>query len=324
MTPVRSHLGSLSLLLAVLAPLALSLGACGSCDPAPPAAAPPSPATAAPAPLPAPTPAVAPPVAPAAAAPAAATAQAEHFVERFQGESLDPARWLRTRQHDFQIAEIGLQPDPEEPEDGRLRLAAATIGTRDVTVKHMGLVHPRALDLTQPTTIEVELDWAHQANGSYLTLGLYLSPELTTVSPSEAPDWLTYRLVGVPPGRTARQEVMRRASGNLQIVDRFGWPAQREGDDTGRTTVRLEIDGRKLRVLRDAQEVAKVEDSGVRFDRGYLYLEMSTHSNYGLRELFVDGVEVVGAFYPAPTPDQLPAPPVPEAPPEPAAADPAP
>lgn len=214
----------------------------------------------------------------------------------------DPARWALTRQHDFEEAVVEQVADPLQPGDGRLRLAAATIGTLDSTVKYQGLVLRQPIDLTQPLDLEVELDWAHQANGCYLTQEITLSPTWTTENPLDAKEWLSFRFVGLPPGDKARPEVMRTNNGNLQVVERFGWPEVKPGRDLGRTTVRLQLEGRALRASIDGKQVLAVEDCGIRFDRAYLYLQMSSHSNYTRRVLFFDRVALQGKLLPAAEP----------------------
>jgi len=207
-----------------------------------------------------------------------------------------PERWVETRHNDFAEAAVEVVADPLDSGDGRLRLSAATIGTDDRTVKRLGVVHPRPFDLTQPLTITVDLDWNRQVNGSYLSWQRLLSPTFTTANPEESPDWLAFNLVGVPPGQTARPELLRKNYGNLQEVDRFGWPGIRPGREMGRERVTLALTGRALRLALNGKELTAKEDAGFRFDKAYLYLQMTTHSNYPRRELFVDRVEVRGSL----------------------------
>lgn len=221
----------------------------------------------------------------------------EILVEDFRQGPLDPRRWVPTRLNDFQASSLEVMPDPQEPGDGRLRFRAATIGTRHHTVKYLGVAHPRPIDLRHPVEIEIEIDWAHQSNGSYLTLGFYLSPKWSAATASRHKDWLSFRFVGIPPGKTARAELMRRTHGNLQVVERFGWPKVKSGRDLGRATVTLSLDGRSLSLSIDGKEQFSTPDAGFRFDRAYLFLEMSTHSNYPRRELFIDRVKCAARFF---------------------------
>jgi len=222
------------------------------------------------------------------------------FVEEFAAPGPpDPARWAVTSHNDFQESAVDVVADPRQPGDSRLRLMAATLGTDDDTVKQLGVALRQLIDLRQPATITVDLDWAHQANGSYLTQEITLCPTWTTENPLDAPDWLAFRFVGVPPGNTARPEVMRSGAGNLQVVERFGWPEVKPGRELGLARVTLELEGRALRLLVDGEQLAVVADAGFRFDQAHLYLQLSTHSNYTRRELFFDRVEVRGSLLPA-------------------------
>jgi hypothetical protein len=76
--------------------------------------------------------------------------------ETFSGPALDERVWSVTRKNDFQESTIDLV-------DGRLRLRAATIGTKDDTVKFHGVRSVSPLRLDQPLEISFELDWNNQA-----------------------------------------------------------------------------------------------------------------------------------------------------------------
>lgn len=280
----------------------LALAATGCRDCAPPA---PGPPTAKPAPTPtaaAPTSTEPGATAGAASTPAPTPApKVEEYVEEFSAEVLDPQRWQATRLNDFQEARWDLQPDPEEPGDGRLRLRAATLNTRDATVKHMGVVLTRPLDLRSPVDVQVDLDWAHQRNGSYLALAAYLAPAFDRTSVTQTPDWLGVRVVGEPPGQTARLEVMRRSHGNLAALERFGWPGTKPGRDMGRVRLELHLDGRAARLNVDGKERFSTPDAGHRYEQAFLYLELTSHSNYPGRDVFVDRVAIRAAFGDQPT-----------------------
>src|SRR5258705_2681062 len=137
------------------------------------------------------------------------------WVEDFGTGRLDPSRWERTAAGDFREWSVDVvdAPGPARPASSpayRLRLRADTQGTRDDTVKHLGARLTQPISLREGREIAVQLDWADQANGSYLTAAVVLSPHATQSNPLDTPDWLKVAYVGVPPGRNARMLVETR------------------------------------------------------------------------------------------------------------------
>lgn len=215
------------------------------------------------------------------------------FVEHFDGATLDSGRWVTTRQHDFETAAVDLVPQAEG-EGHRLRLRAATIGTDDKTVKYLGIrSKDPVVELSEPTTVEFTLDWNHQANGCYLTAGLWLCPTATEENPEDQPDWLKVEYVGVPPGKNGRCLVAARTAGRLRELFTEGWPKeQRTGREIGLQRLKLVLDGSRLEVHENGQLLYQTDSAGPSFTPAYLYLQLSTHSNYRARELFFDDVVV--------------------------------
>lgn len=215
------------------------------------------------------------------------------FGDDFEANVLDTGKWVVTRQHDFAAAVVDIAPRP--PGAVRcLRLAAATIGTDDRTVKFLGVRSQQpVVDLRRPCEIAFELDWNQQANGSYLSAGLYLCPTATDENPRDEPDWLKIEYIGVPPGRNARCLIARSVAGRLLQMHTEGWPTeQRVGRPIGAQQVQLTFDGRRLSVSENGAPLFTTADHGLGFDTAFLYLQMSTHSNYPRRELFFDNVLV--------------------------------
>jgi len=207
------------------------------------------------------------------------------FADDFSQGALDEAKWARTRCHDFQEEVVDVV-------DGRLRLAAATLGTDDATVKLHGVrTTEPVVDLTQPVEIALTLDWNHQANGCYMTAGAYLCPEAAD-NPRDAASWLRVEYIGVPPGRNARCLVSVRRDGLDEQLLTEGWPAQREGRAIGVQRLQLTLDDGHLRISENGAPLLEVADLRPGFDRAYLYLQQSSHSNYPRREVFADDVRV--------------------------------
>ena len=206
--------------------------------------------------------------------------------ERFDGQCLDEKVWRVTRKHDFQDWKV-------EVAGGRLRLLAATIGTRPETVKWLGVGTRQAVvDLSRPIEVEFELDWNRQRNGCYLTAGLYLCPA-SSDAPKEESDWLKVEYIGVPPGRNGRCELASRVAGRLHLLYTEGWPVeQRTGRPIGVQKVKLTIRGGGLALRENGRLLFELPRLALGFEKAYLYLQMSSHSNYPPRAVFFDNVVV--------------------------------
>jgi hypothetical protein len=208
------------------------------------------------------------------------------FADDFATPPLDEAGWVRTKRNDFEQA-------IEEVADGRLRLAAATIGTDDATVKFHGVrTKLPVVDLAAPVEVAFDLDWSKQANGCYMTAGVFLCPT-ESENPREEPDYLKLEYIGVPPGKNARCEVTVKSAGREAYLLTEGWPGeQRTGREIGLQKVRLRIDGAKLTVTENDKTILETDQANLGTDPLYLYLQHSSHSNYRLREVFFDNVRV--------------------------------
>ena len=211
--------------------------------------------------------------------------------EDFQKGILSDNLWKRTRKNDFRQSIV----DVFEVNKGdfRLRLRADTMGTRDDTVKYHGVRSLGPFDCAKGKIISFELDWNNQANGSYLAAGLYLCPAATDTNPRDEPDWIAFEYVGVPPGKNARFQVTKKERGSFQFLFTEGWPQeQRIGRRIGNQRVELIIDGAGLAVRENERELFRIADHGLDLSRAYLYFQMSSHSNYGAREVYFDNIEV--------------------------------
>ena len=230
----------------------------------------------------------------AARPPHGLAADAPVFQDDFSAPTLAAAKWQLTRQNDFQESTIDIVGT--KPESRRLRLRAATVGTDDRTVKFHGVRTCEPLvELARPTVIQFQLDWNSQANGCYLTAGVYLCPVATDTNPRDADDWLRVQYIGVPPGKNARCEIARRTRGRLRFLHTEGWPKrQRTGRRIGVVDVELRLGpDRKLVVVENGKTIFETTDHQLTSDAAYLYLQMSSHSNYPPREVFFDTVRVL-------------------------------
>ena len=172
----------------------------------------------------------------------------------------------------------------------RLRLRAATRRTRSDTVKFMGVRHREEVALKPGTRIKVDFDWNRQTNGSGLAAGLLLAPAVTSTNPYELPDYVWIEYIGVPPGRNARRVIGVRAASNHRHLDMEGWP---EKNKEGRAieVLRLEVEigaDRSFRLLENGQEAYASPPGTLPFDKAFVYLQLSSRSNYPPREVFFE------------------------------------
>ena len=213
------------------------------------------------------------------------------FFDDFQRGKLSPDRWKPTRQNDFRKSVVDVTDVGEG--DFRLRMTAETTGTRDDTVKFHGVRSLKKVVFAEGKKISLDLDWNDQANGCYLTAGLYLCPTVTDTNPRDEPDWIKFEYVGVPPGRNARFQVVTKNRGNLKFLFREGWPdRQRTGRKITLQQLELLIDGKGLIVIENNREIFRTEDHGIRFPGAFLYLQMSSHSNYPARTIYFDNIRI--------------------------------
>jgi hypothetical protein len=216
------------------------------------------------------------------------------FLETFDEGRLDPAGWLTTAAGDYReriadvvdVAKRGLG-------DWRLRLLLDTRGTRDETVKFVGVRSVRPIRLRGTTRVSVEFDWNNQANGSYLSAAVVLSPHASAENPLTEADWLKVEYVGVPPGQTARMVIGFKGEGRERILFNEGWPPVNHGGRRiGLQLIMLVIENGSVRVWENSRLLPVTSARVLSFDAAYLYLQLSSHSNYPAREIYFDNVRV--------------------------------
>jgi len=213
------------------------------------------------------------------------------FSDDFQNGILSESTWRLTRQNDFKVSIIDVIDVGKD--DFRLRMLADTIGTRDDTVKFHGVRSLQKIDFTGGKVISFDLDWNNQSNGSYLTAGVYLCPVATDTYPRDEADWIAFEYIGVPPGKNSRFQVASKNNGNLRFLFTEGWPdEQRTGRKIANQHVKLIIDKNTLKVLENEEELFSTLDYRQDLTEVYLYLQMSSHSNYSSREVYFDNIMV--------------------------------
>jgi hypothetical protein len=230
----------------------------------------------------------------AKAKPAPPPQNPQDWSDSFSLGGLDSQRWKVTRAGDFKESAVDVvDVDPGKASDRRLRLRAGTLGTDDATVKFLGVRTAQPIDFKNGVAISFDLDWNDQVNGSYLTGAVYLCPTATGKNPQDADDWIRFEYVGVPPGRNARATIAAKVDGQVRWLFTEGWPEQnRAGRKIGRQHLTLQIAPHQLIVQENGAELYRTDTHGLDFTQAYLYLQMSSHSNYPAREIYFDTITV--------------------------------
>ena len=219
--------------------------------------------------------------------------------EDFEAGELDFSRWEPTSKGDFtervvRVRQLELSGGP----DYWLGLGAGTTGTSD-NQKYLGVVHLTPFDFSHGVEIAFDLYWNDQMNGSYLTAALYVSP-VKAANPRDTGDWLRFEYAGVPPGRNLRTDVRARSGGVTRklyedwgLYDVTGTPL---GQPIGQVShrIRILLDVAQVQVFEDGRELLAASPHNLDFTTGYLYLQMSSGTNYPLRQIFFDDVVVRG------------------------------
>jgi hypothetical protein len=175
----------------------------------------------------------------------------------------------------------------------RLRIRAGTIGTCDDTVKFLGVRSAEPYQVGKGGRFSIEIDWNRQSNGCYLAAQIVLAPAKSEGNPLRGRDWLNVEYIGVPPGKNGRLAIGTRSAGRDGPLFTEGWPqVHREGRPIGVQHVEIELKNRGFVIRENGIEkyVSKAEEAPP-MQEAYLYLQMSTHSNYPPREIYFDSVQ---------------------------------
>ena len=216
--------------------------------------------------------------------------------ENFNKGNLDISKWRMTKDGDFNQVAVDVQKVKSRAEnDYRLRLMANTLETSD-PVKYLGVRSIGKVDFSEPKEISFDLDWNNQQNSCYLTAGLYICP-VESENPNKEKDWIKFEWVGVPPGKNIRTNVWAKINGALkQLYTDWGprnengrpqgWPVK-----PGNHRIKLLLDSKDIRVWADSKQLCYALHS-LNFISGYLYLQMSSGTNYPAREVHFDNIIV--------------------------------
>ncbi len=219
------------------------------------------------------------------------------FVEGFDAGKLNLKSWQITQQGDFNESVVDVYDvNQGEGTDYRLRLRANTLGTRDDVVKYLGLKSIQPIEFTSKKEISFDLDWNKQANGSYMSAGVYICPTSTVTNPKDEKDWLKFEYVGVPPGHNARSVIAIKNNGLVKFHYMDGWPGDRKGRTISLQRITIVLDEKSLQVFENNKETFYIPSHGLGFTKGYLYLKLRSHSNYPAREVFFDNITIGSAI----------------------------
>ena len=159
-------------------------------------------------------------------------------------------------------------------------------------MKFLGVRTVERIPVRDGTRIGITLDWNDQANGSYLSASVILTPEPTSGNPLANRDWLQIEYVGIPPGRNARLAASESVGGRERTLFDEGWPeSNRDGRRIGVQRLLLSFTGSALEI-RENERVLESGPLALDFDLAHLHLQLSSHSNYPPREVFFDDVHV--------------------------------
>jgi hypothetical protein len=212
------------------------------------------------------------------------------FQDDFSSPSLQEERWVITAAGDFGERTV------DATGDHRLRLRADTLGTRDDTVKFLGVRTREAFTVGEGLCVAATLDWNNQANGSYLSAAVILAGVETLENPLRSDDWLAAEYIGVPPSRNVRLQLSSSSAGRRRTLEDEGWPyARREGRRIGKVRMVLFVAPASTRFWENGELRHRSAGPTISAQRVFLHLQMSSHSNYRAREVYFDDVEVSGA-----------------------------
>jgi len=207
------------------------------------------------------------------------------FNENFSEGILNAERWQITREGDFEESTI-------EVYNHRLRLRANTIGTSDDTVKFHGIRSVQRVNFSRGLNIYLDLDWNNQSNGCYLAGSVYLCPTATNENPRDEDDWLKFEYVGVPPGKNARSVIATKIDGRTGWLYTEGWPEDRSGRKITDQHIKITLDDGSFKVMENGRAIYASPSHNLTFSSAYIYLQMSSHSNYPAREIYFDNIVV--------------------------------
>lgn len=212
--------------------------------------------------------------------------------EYFEKKTLDLKRWEITQKGN-------LKESKTDVVDGRLRLGANTLETPS-PMKFLGIRSKKKIDFSEKKTISFDLDWNKQRNGSYLSAAVYVCPTKTDTNPKDEKNWIKFEYVGVPPGRNVRTNIWARVNGALRQLSTDWGPRNSQGKPLGKPIdnqqIKIVLDSNNLQIFENDKEIYPQFPHRLNFPSGYLYLQMSSGTNYPFREVYFDNLIISQPF----------------------------
>ncbi len=124
-----------------------------------------------------------------------------------------------------------------------------------------------------------------------MTAAIYICPYITDGNPKDESDWLRIEYIGVPPGENVRCTIFARTNNRLRELYIENWPQKRKGRPISYQEIDIVLDDKGFEILENGKNLYTINGYDLNFDSGYLYLQMSSHSNYSAREIYFDNVK---------------------------------
>ncbi len=218
---------------------------------------------------------------------------ASTFNDSFSEGILNSQKWQITREGDSKENIIDVYDvDPSDNFDPRLRLGMNTIGTSDNTVKFQGVKSVEKVNFSDGKEISFDLYWNNQSNGCYLTGAFCLCPTATNGNPEDESNWIKFEYIGVPPGENGRSIISSKIDGNIRLLYDEGWPEERTGRKIADQHIKIILYDKSFKILENGKELYTSSLHNLNFKSAYIYLQMSSHSNYPMREIYFDNIIV--------------------------------
>lgn len=217
--------------------------------------------------------------------------------DSFNESELDASIWKITVSGDFSDKRVDIyDKDPSVKKDMRLRIKAGTISTTS-PVKTLGVMCHEIIDFTDGITIEGELDWNSQRNGSYLSAVIMLSPEVLENMDKMA-DLIALEYSGVPPGKNIKVVMSKKIRRSLKVLYKDSGPSDALGRGAGRDPgnesifFRIYIDKENIQFSENKTDKISLSPHALNFTSGYFYIQMRSGTNYPDREIYFDNVRI--------------------------------
>jgi len=213
--------------------------------------------------------------------------------DSFDEDHLNQARWTRIGAGDNTRRVIGILAAREQaPHERCLGIGIDTRETKNDTVKVAGVRSIPKFALVNGTRISTVLQWLEQKNASYFKAQILLSPYPVSGNPLLTPDWLGVAYVGVPPRENARLVVETRVNQQERTLYREGWPlVNRAGRPISAQQIEIRFRSDGFDLLENDTVIFQSQ-ARPPFREAYLYLLVTSHSNFPLRLVCFDDIEI--------------------------------